>query len=59
MIEAIKPVLDEADGTFWMSFDDFVKYFKCLNVCRVRNWKENRIRGKFFRISDAKDPSFE
>ena len=59
MIEAIQPVLDEADGTFWMSFEDFVKNFRSLNVCRVRNWQENRIRGKFIRIEDAKDPNFE
>lgn len=24
MIDAVRPVLDEADGTFWMSFEDFV-----------------------------------
>lgn len=38
MIEVIQPVLDDADGTFWMSFEDFIKQFKSLNVCRVRNW---------------------
>lgn len=38
MVEAINPVLDSEDGTFWMSFEDFVKYFRSLNVCRVRNW---------------------
>jgi calpain-15 len=45
-------VLDDKDGTFWMSFQDFIKYFRCLNVCRVRNWQENRIRGKFIRITE-------
>jgi hypothetical protein len=36
-----------------------VSFFRCLNVCRVRNWQENRIRGKFLRITDTEDPSFE
>lgn len=59
MIDAIQPVLDSEDGTFWMSFEDFVKYFRSLNVCRVRNWQENRIRGKFLRIKDEIDENFE
>jgi len=32
------PVLDDTDGTFWMCFEDFLKYFRSLNVCKVRNW---------------------
>ena len=31
----LKPSLEENDGTFWMNFDDFIKNFRCLNVCRV------------------------
>lgn len=38
MKEALKPVLDDSDGTFWMSFEDFVKHFRSYNVCRVRDW---------------------
>ena len=59
MIEAIQPILDEEDGTFWMAFEDFIKFFRSLNVCRVRNWQENRIRGKFLRIRDEVDKDFE
>lgn len=59
MIEAIQPVLDNEDGTFWMSFEDFIKHFRSLNVCRVRNWQENRIRGKFLRIKDELNENFE
>lgn len=59
MIEVIQPVLDDADGTFWMSFEDFIKQFKSLNVCRVRNWQEQRIRGKFIRLEDENDAGFE
>jgi calpain-15 len=50
MKELINPVLDENDGTFWMSFGDFVKHFRSLNVCRVKNWEEVRIKGKFIRV---------
>ena len=42
-----------------MAFEDFTKYFRSLNVCRVRNWQENRIRGKFLKIQDKNDPNFE
>lgn len=59
VIDIVQPVLDDKDGTFWMSFDDFIKMFTCLNVCRVRNWQENRIRGKFLRITDEQDSSSE
>jgi calpain-15 len=38
MIKEVKPVLDDNDGTFWMCFEDFVKHFSGLNVCRARNW---------------------
>jgi len=38
MIELLNPNFDELDGTFWMSFEDFVQHFRGLNVCRVRNW---------------------
>lgn len=28
----LNPMLEENDGTFWMSFNDFTKYFRSLNV---------------------------
>ena len=42
-----------------MSFGDFIANFRCLNVCRVRNWQENRVRGKFLRLTDNLDPQYE
>lgn len=57
--DEIKPVLDDTDGTFWMCFDDFTKYFRSINVCKVRNWQEARIRGKFLRRKDANEPANE
>jgi hypothetical protein len=35
---------------FWMSFEDAVSRFACLNVCKAVNMHEVRIKGKFLRI---------
>lgn len=59
MREIFNPSLDETDGTFWMSFDDFTVHFRALNVCRVKNWEEIRIKGKFIRVQDIDDPDIE
>jgi hypothetical protein len=45
-IEAVKPVFGD-DGTFWMSFKDFIKHFRTLNVCKVGDWEEVRVKGAF------------
>lgn len=42
-----------------MSFQDFTKSFDSLDVCRVRNWDEARIRGRFLRYSDPENLTFE
>jgi calpain-15 len=47
------------DMTFWMSYLEAVSYFKSLNVCRVQNWNEIRIKGKFLRVQDIEQPSIE
>jgi calpain-15 len=41
---------EENDGTFWISYQDVLKHFKTLNVCRIKNWDEVRIKGKFIRV---------
>jgi calpain-15 len=52
MIEAIKPVFGD-DGTFWMNFADFIANFRALNVCKVRDWEEIRVKGEFTtKVSD-------
>ena len=38
------------DGTFWMCYDDFLQHFTSINICRVKNWEEVRIKGKFVRV---------
>ncbi|CAI2386182.1 unnamed protein product [Moneuplotes crassus] len=55
----VNPHLEESDGTFWMCFEDFIKHFRSLNVCRVRNWEEVRVKGKFIRVQNVEDPDIE
>jgi len=43
-------------NVFWMSFDDAMTRFACLNVCKAINMHEVRIKGKFLRIQDIEDP---
>lgn len=38
------------DGNFWMSYTDFLKYFAGIHICKVKNWDEVRIKGKFVKI---------
>ena len=45
MIQAIKPEFGD-DGTFWMSFKDFSQQFRALNVCKVSDWEEVRVKGE-------------
>lgn len=34
------------DGQFWMSFNDVLKYFDCIDICKARTgWKEVRLSG--------------
>lgn len=34
------------DGTFWISFNDVLKYFDCIDICKVRfGWNEIRLNG--------------
>jgi calpain-15 len=59
MRQILQPNLSGEDGSFWMSFDDVLINFYCLNVCKVRNWDEVRIKGKFVKIREIDDPEIE
>lgn len=39
----------EDDGTFWVKFEDFVRLFDNLDVCRVSEWNELRLGGRINR----------
>jgi calpain-15 len=45
-IQAINPVFGD-DGTFWISFKDFIQHFRTINVCKVGDWEEVRVKGVF------------
>ena len=55
----IQESAEDNDGSFWISYQDVLKYFKTLNVCRIKNWDEVRIKGKFIRVQDIEDPQVE
>jgi hypothetical protein len=59
MIDIFKPKFDVDDGSFWMSYNDFIGNYESLDVCRVRNWDEVRIRGRFVRFQDTANPTIE
>jgi len=48
----LREVLRSHEKEFYMSFKDFVQHFETLDVCRVRNWDEVRVRGRFVRYAD-------
>jgi calpain-15 len=57
---AINPDFDAKDGSFWMSYVDFFKYFTSISVCKVDNWNTIRLKGIYLRVleEDDKDEDF-
>jgi hypothetical protein len=45
----------ENDGTFWMTYRDLLENFHSINICKIKNWDEVRIKGKFVRVEDVED----
>lgn len=54
-IDAFQPNFDVADGSFWMSYEEFFKYFCSITVCKVENWNELRLKGIFMRVFEERD----
>ena len=42
-----------------MGYEDMLKQFASLNVCKAVNMHEIRIKGKFLRMQDINDPFLE
>lgn len=55
--EILKPKLDEDDGTFWMSYEDFIRHFTAVNVCKTKTCNEVRLKGKFVRLQESGKPT--
>lgn len=51
-VDFFNPTLDSDDGTFWISFDDFITQFKELGICYVGEWNEVRLAGKFISVKE-------
>ncbi len=52
-------MFEEDDGSFWMSYEEFLSYFRSVSICKVKNWDEVRIKGKFVKVQDVDDPNME
>lgn len=40
---------NKRDGVFWMPFISFVRYFECVDICKLRhNWYEVRDSANFY-----------
>ncbi|KAL4493565.1 hypothetical protein ABPG72_004058 [Tetrahymena utriculariae] len=54
----LNPKLDDPKQT-WMKFENVKEEFKFINVCKIQDWNEVRIKGKFVKVVDTNDSSIE
>ena len=54
-----KEIVEQDDFSMWMSLREAVGYFNRLTVCRVNDWHEVRMPGKFVRTCDIEDDYYE
>ena len=40
-----------------MSYEDFLKHFSALNVCKTQSGNEVRLKGKFVRVLEDNKPT--
>ncbi|XP_050720657.1 calpain-D-like isoform X2 [Eriocheir sinensis] len=44
-----------SDGVFWISFMDVLKYFDCIDICKVHShWSEVRVTGSLPTLADRR-----
>ena len=53
-VEAFRPDFDTQDGSFWMAYEEFFKYFESITMCKCENWRELRLKGKFIKVEEQK-----
>ena len=59
MKNELNPDFESKDGNFWMNYQDFITNFAGVNICKVKNWDEVRIKGKFVKVQDLDDSNIE
>ena len=55
MKELFNPVFDANDGSFWMWLEDFIQKFDAVNICKIENYEETRLKGKFIKCAFGKE----
>lgn len=40
-------------------YENGSEYFKQINICKVKNWDEVRVKGKFVKVEDINDNKME
>ena len=58
LAERLNYQVSQSDGTFWMSFDDWITYFNRVYYCRIfpESWSQYVIPGKWTSISSGGAP---
>ncbi|CAF1066092.1 unnamed protein product, partial [Didymodactylos carnosus] len=47
--ELLREKRSKKDGVFWMPFSSFIKYFECVDICKLRpDWYEVRDSANFY-----------
>ena len=58
LAERLNYQVSQSDGTFWMSFDDWLTYFNRIYYCRIfpENWSQMVIPGKWTSVTSGGAP---
>lgn len=52
-------IFEDRDFSMWLSLAEAVSFFSTMSVCRVKDWHEVRLPGKFVRVFDSKDETYD